>query len=347
MIRKGGETLIIYTTGDLLKSPAEALVNTVNCEGYMGKGIAYQFKLQYPENNADYVKACKSGSLKVGKLHYFKEKEKLIINFPTKDKWRANSKIEYVEDGLDELVKLINSLNIKSIAIPPLGSGNGGLIWVEVKSLIEKKLSVLPMHIEIYIYEPSNNYISQPTVEPKLSASALVLMQLKNRLNQYDTLRLQKTAYFVNVFSNQNYFNFKRHKYGPYDNSIVIISRTIKEFQKYHNVKNTEEAYQILYNRIVSDKVNTKLSQLTPYIEKAVNYVNLIKTNHELECLATIVFLINEQKILTQDEIIKYFKQWSDDKANRYSEYDILNGIEKLYNSNIIEKTLTGYSVMN
>lgn len=339
--------MIVYTTGDLLKSSAEALVNTVNCEGYMGKGIAYQFKLQYPENNIDYVKACKSGNLRVGKMHYFKEKEKIIINFPTKDKWRAKSKIEYVENGLDELVKLIYLLNIKSIAIPPLGSGNGGLIWAEVKTLIEQKLSVLPKDIQIYLFEPSNNYISQPTVEPKLSTSALVLMQLKNKLNQFDTLRLQKTAYFVNVFSNQNYFNFKRHKYGPYDNSIAIISRTIKEFQTYHNVKNTEEAYQILYNKIVSNKVDTKLSELTPYIEKAVNYVNLIKTNHELECLATIVFLINEQKILTQDEIIKYFKQWSDDKANRYSENDILNGIETLYNSNIIEKTLTGYSVIN
>ena len=118
-----------YTTGDLLKSSAEALVNTVNCEGYMGKGIAYQFKMQYPENNKDYVKACKSGELTVGKLHYFKEKGKIIVNFPTKNKWRANSKIEYINDGLDELIKLIHQLNIKSIAIPPLGSGNGGLIW--------------------------------------------------------------------------------------------------------------------------------------------------------------------------------------------------------------------------
>ncbi|GAA0753542.1 type II toxin-antitoxin system antitoxin DNA ADP-ribosyl glycohydrolase DarG [Clostridium sartagoforme] len=337
--------MIIYTTGDLLKSQAEVLVNTVNCEGYMGKGIAYQFKLQYPENNMDYVKACKSGNLKVGKLHYFREKGKLIINFPTKDKWRANSKMEYVADGLDELVKLINLLNIKSIAIPPLGSGNGGLIWGEVKQLIEQKLSVISKEIEIYIYEPSKNYISQPTIEPKLSTSALVLMQIKNRLNKFDTLRLQKTAYFLNIFSNQNYFIFKRHKYGPYDNSIAIISKNIKEYQKYHNVKNTEDAYRILYNKIVSDNVETKLAQLNPFIEKAANYVNSIETNHELECLATIVFLISEQKVLSEGEILKHFKEWSADKANRYSDNDILNGIYKLYNSNIIDKTFTGYIV--
>lgn len=339
--------MIIYTTGDLLKSSAQVLVNTVNCEGYMGKGIAYQFKLQYPENNTDYVKACKSGTLKVGKLHYFQENGKIIINFPTKDKWRANSKMEYIRDGLDELVLLINRLNIASIAIPPLGSGNGGLIWGEVKALIEQKLSLISKNVDIYIYEPSTNYVSVPTVEPKLSMSGLVLMEIKKNLNKFDSLRLQKTAYFINLFSHQQYFNFKRHKYGPYDNSIVIISRTIKEFQKYHNVKNINEAYRILYNRIVSDNVETKLNQLLPYINQATAYVNSIETNHELECLATVVYLIEEQKVLSQDEIIMKFKQWSEDKASRYSEKDILDAINTLYNSNIIEKNLTGYALAN
>lgn len=338
--------MIIYTTGDLLQSSAEALVNTVNCEGYMGKGIAYQFKLQYPENNRDYVRVCKNGTLKVGKLHYFKEKGKLVINFPTKDKWRAKSKIEYIENGLDELIKLISLLDIKSIAIPPLGSGNGGLNWGEVKKIIEEKMSQISNNVQIYIYEPSNNYISKPIVEPKLSTSALVLMQIKNRLNKFDTIRLQKTAYFINILSKQNYFNFKRHKYGPYDNSIAIISRGIREFQNYYNVKSTDEAYGILYNKIISDKVENKLMTLLPFIEQATEYVNSIKSNHELECLSTIVFLIEEKKVLSKDEIIVNFKAWSEDKANRYSEEDIINGIEMLYKANIIDKTLTGYSII-
>lgn len=339
--------MIIYTAGDLLKSAAEALVNTVNCEGYMGKGIAYQFKLQYPENNKDYVKACNRGELTVGKLHYFKERGKIIINFPTKNKWRAKSKMEYIADGLDELIKLINKLNIRTIAIPPLGSGNGGLIWNEVKYLLEQKLSVISDDIQIYIYEPSKNYVSQPSVEPKLSMSALVLMEIKKRLNRFNSLRLQKTAYFINIFSNQPYFNFRRHKYGPYDNSIYIISRNIKEFQKYHNVKSTEEAYRILYNKIVSSNIERKLNQLLPFIDEAADYVNSIKTNHELECLSTIVFLIEEQKSLSRDEILKDFKQWSEDKAKRFSNENILDGVDKLYNSNIIEKTLTGYSIVD
>ena len=133
--------MINFITGNLLESNAECLINTVNCEGYMGKGIAYQFKLKYPNNNRDYVKACKSGALKVGKLHYFKEDNKIIINFPTKDKWRQKSKIEYIIYGMDSLVNLLPILKVKSIAIPPLGCGNGGLEWNDVKSLIVTKLS--------------------------------------------------------------------------------------------------------------------------------------------------------------------------------------------------------------
>ena len=99
--------MFFYTTGDLLQSDAEALVNTVNCEGYMGKGIAYQFKLKFPNNNKDYIKACKSGVLRPGKLHFYREAGKIIINFPTKDKWREKSQIKYIEDGLDSLILLI------------------------------------------------------------------------------------------------------------------------------------------------------------------------------------------------------------------------------------------------
>ena len=168
---------ITYTTGNILESETEAIVNTVNCEGYMGKGLAYQFKLRFPENNKDYMKACRSGNLCIGKMHYFKENNKIIINFPTKNKWRENSKIEYIDVGLDSLIELIKTLNIKSISIPPLGSGNGGLNWEEVKNLITKKFYELDSNIYIKIYEPSKNYKVTSIQEPKLSTSALILMK--------------------------------------------------------------------------------------------------------------------------------------------------------------------------
>lgn len=337
--------MIIYTTGDLLKSSANALVNTVNCEGYMGKGIAYQFKMQFPNNNKDYVKACKTGELKIGRLHHFEEDGKIIINFPTKNKWRAKSKMEYVEKGLDELVKLIEQLNIQSIAIPPLGSGNGGLIWNDVKLLIEEKLSVVDENVQILIYEPSQNYVSQPKAEPKLSLSGLVLMDIKHHLRKFDTLRLQKTAFYMDVFSGEQYFNFTRHKYGPYDNSIAIICKNIKAFQKYHGVKNTQEAYDILYNKIVSNKVESTLAVMQPYIKKAADYVNTFDTNHELECASTITYLLQENGTFSRDEIVTRFMQWSEDKANRFSEEDILEGIDKLCSAQVIENTLVGFGL--
>lgn len=337
--------MFYYKTGDLLKNEAEALVNTVNCEGYMGKGIAYQFKLQFPDNNKDYIKACKNGKLQPGKLHFYKEHEKIIINFPTKNKWREKSKIEYIEKGLDALIKLIVDLNIKSIAIPPLGSGNGGLNWNDVKVLIEKKLYNISNKIDIYIFEPSHNYISTPVYEPKLSASALVLMLIKCKLSVFNKVRLQKTAYFVDLFSKKKYFNFVAYKYGPYDHSIDIISQRIKAFQLYYKTKSTEEARDILYNKIISENVNNLLKSLEPSIEKACNFVNTIETNHELEGLATICFLIEQSNGLTEKDILKGFKNWSDEKAVKFKETEIIEGIQKLYEAGIIEKNLIEFTI--
>ena len=198
--------MFFYTTGDLLQSDAEALVNTVNCEGYMGKGIAYQFKLKFPNNNKDYVKACKNGTLRPGKLHVYKESEKIIINFPTKDKWREKSRMEYIEDGLDALVLLIKELNIKSIAIPPLGSGNGGLIWNDVKQVLAKKLEDIAKQVAIYIYEPSRNFATTPTQEPKLSTSALVLMELKGHLKSLTVFVCKKRRISWICFPQKNIF---------------------------------------------------------------------------------------------------------------------------------------------
>lgn len=337
--------MFFSVTGNLLQSNAEALVNTVNCEGYMGKGIAYQFKLQFPENNTAYIKACKSGLLRPGKLHYHKEQGKIIINFPTKDKWREESKIEYIETGLDALLSLIDSLNIKSVAIPPLGSGNGGLVWNMVKEIIIKKLDDIANDIDIYIYEPSKNYAIKPHKEPKLSSSALVLMEIKHQLKIFDAFRLQKAAYFTNLFSPKKFFNFIPHKYGPYDHSIDIISRGIREFQRYHGTNSTEEAQEILYNKLISDSVNAIIKELFPYIHKACSFVNSIENNHELECLSTICFLLEQSSETKLESVIMGFKNWSEEKAKRFPEDEIINGINKLYEMGIIEKNLMGYSI--
>lgn len=333
--------MINLVTGNVLESNAECLVNTVNCEGYMGKGIAYQFKIKFPRNNDDYIKACKDGTLRVGKLHYFKEDGKTIVNFPTKDKWREKSKINYIKEGMKELVHLIESLKIESIAIPPLGCGNGGLNWSDVKPIILDDLQTLAKTVEIYIYEPSKYYQNNPTQAPKLNTSHLILMAFKPNLYRFNKLRLQKTAYFMNLFSGYEYFKFDKHLYGPYAHSIDILIKDIKEFQKYYNL-DTEQASQLAKTTLVSESVEKKLQVYLPAVQYATEFVNLIKSDKELELLATICSVIQTEPGLNEIEVSQKIKSWSQEKATKFGQQQILEGINRLENSNIISRDLLG-----
>lgn len=334
--------LIKYTTGDMFQSKAECLVNTVNCEGYMGKGIAYQFKVQFPENNKSYVKACKSGSLRPGKIHVFVEDGVTIVNFPTKDKWRADSKLSYIETGLDAFVAMLPELHVKTVAIPPLGCGNGGLDWKIVKEIIEEKLKSVNEDYSFLIYEPKQNYIQKAKAAPKLAASSLILMKLKMELDRHTKLRLQKTAYFMNIFAGEDYFKFQKHKYGPYAHSIDIVGREIGEYQRFYDIKDTETTYNMVYQTICSEKTSGILERLLPAIEKATQYVNQIENDHDLEGISTVLFLVKTIPDKTELQLIFDFKSWSEDKAIRFSEAEIRNYIVFLENTGIIEKNIVG-----
>ena len=242
--------MINYTTGNLLESDAYCLVNTVNCEGYMGKGLAYQFQKAYPENNKAYIEACKKGELKVGKVFFFKEDGKIIANFPTKDRWREPSKMEYIQEGLKDLLIKLLSYNISSVAMPPLGSGNGGLSWYEVRKEIEREFNSISQKIDITVYEPSNNIKInvKPKKPPKIYLSSYIIAKIKSKLNNYiedkRLMRLQKTCYFFNFFYKKDYFKFTKHKYGPYSNDINIVNRSVIEFKDYYNIKD----YNLVYD---------------------------------------------------------------------------------------------------
>mgnify|MGYP000515510141 CR=1 FL=1 len=151
---------------------------------------------------------------------------------------------------------------------------------------------------------------------------------------------MQKAAYFVNVFYHKKYFSFTAYKYGPYDHSIDIVSKRIREFQQYHKTKNTEEAKSILYNKIISNSVNNVINDLFVPIKQACQFVNNINDDHELECLSTICFLIQQTNSMTDEDIIVGFKVWSEEKSKRFSEQEILDGINKLYLAGIINKDL-------
>lgn len=144
-------TMLSYLKGDLLSSPAQVLVNTVNIVGVMGKGIALQFKNKYPEMFKSYQHVCEKHMLDVGKLYLWKSPEKWVLMFPTKKHWRNPSKIEYIESGLRKFADNYEHLGIESIAFPKLGCGNGNLEWNVVKPIMEKYLKPLPISVYIYI----------------------------------------------------------------------------------------------------------------------------------------------------------------------------------------------------
>lgn len=147
--------MITYVTGNLMESPAVALVNTVNTVGVMGKGIALQFKKAFPHNFAVYGEACKNGELTIGKILAVIDRdlllgEKLILNFPTKTDWRLPSEYEYIERGLVALRDYVINHQVKSLAIPPLGCLNGGLDWQKVKPMIADAMEGIELPIWIY-----------------------------------------------------------------------------------------------------------------------------------------------------------------------------------------------------
>lgn len=332
--------MIKYVKGNMFESDADCLVNTVNCEGYMGKGIAYQFKMRFPENNRSYVKACRTGMLTIGKMHYYIEEGITIINFPTKDKWRENSKMEYIKEGMEAFLELIPKLNVKKIAIPPLGCGNGGLEWQEVKTVIEHKISKVADKYEVLIYEPSISYKAVSKRPPKLNLLALVLLDIRLNLKIFNGIRLQKTGYFVNLFLGEEYFKFEKGKYGPYSHSIDIVAKNIKEYQAYYNIDNSKTTFEQLYQVICSEKVNHKFEKIHSAVKQSTEYINQIGADKQLEGIATVLFLIREEKPQNKEALVERFKVWSEDKANRFSKEDILECIDYLEETSIISKDI-------
>ena len=198
--------MLTFITGNLLDSKAEALVNTVNTVGVMGKGIALMFKEAFPDNLAGYEAACKRKEVSVGRMFVTKRANligpKFIINFPTKKHWRHSSKMEWIVAGLEDLKRVIVENNIHSVALPPLGSGNGGLEWTAVRPKIEAALGSLD-GVDVIVYEPARQYQNvskRAGVEQLTPARALVV----DLVRQYwvlgiecTLLEIQKIAYFL------------------------------------------------------------------------------------------------------------------------------------------------------
>ena len=225
--------MIHLTDGDILKHEADALVNTVNCMGVMGRGIALQFRRAFEDNYEAYRKAAKAKEVRPGQMFVFErsslQQPRWIINFPTKRHWKGKSRIEDIESGLVDLVRVIRDKGIRSIAIPPLGCGLGGLDWAVVRPLIEKALSVIP-ELDAYLFEagkaPTAAVRVNRTRRPKLTtAKAAVLGLMQNYLAGLmdvgvSLLEIHKLMYFLQVAGEPLKLNYKAGPYGPYAENL-------------------------------------------------------------------------------------------------------------------------------
>lgn len=222
--------MIRFAEGNLLDARTEALVNTVNTVGVMGKGIALMFKDAYPANFRAYAAACKAGEIRTGQMfvterHDLVDGPRWIVNFPTKQHWRSPSRIEWVRDGLADLRRFIQDQHVRSIALPPLGSGNGGLDWAEVRLIVEDALSSLDA--EVIVYEPSTQYrnVAKRSGVEALTPSRALVAELVRRYGvmgfDCSLLEIQKLAYFAErtfEADTPKFFNFRftAGRYGPY-----------------------------------------------------------------------------------------------------------------------------------
>ena len=225
--------MIEYKTRDILTEDAEALVNTVNCVGAMGRGIALQFKKAFPENFRSYAAACKRDEVKPGQMFVFETGQlvnpRYIINFPTKRHWRGKSRMEDIDAGLVALAKEIRARNIRSVAVPPLGSGLGGLDWSEVRPRIEAALRDLG-DLKVVLFEPggapADARSTRSTEVPRRTTGRAVLVGLMDRylrglLDPFVTLlEVHKLMYFQQVAGEPLRLNFAKGRYGPYAENL-------------------------------------------------------------------------------------------------------------------------------
>jgi O-acetyl-ADP-ribose deacetylase (regulator of RNase III) len=234
--------MIEYKTGDILAEEVEALVNTVNCVGFMGRGIALQFKRRWPENFAAYAAACRRHEVQPGRMLVFETGQltlpRYIINFPTKRHWRGKSRIEDIEAGLVALVEEVGTRGIRSLAVPPLVAGLGGLDWKAVRRRIESALGGLG-DVRVVVFEPHEDApqkLARKTKTPSLTPERATLIGLVDRyldglLDPFvSLLEVHKLMYFMQEAGEPLRLRIAKGPYGPYAENLRHVLGEIEGY---------------------------------------------------------------------------------------------------------------------
>lgn len=324
--------MIRYVEGNLLEAPVEALVNTVNTVGVMGKGIALMFKEAFPKNMKEYAQACKAKEVVTGKMFPTQTHDFLgpqwIVNFPTKQHWRSKSKIEWIEDGLDDLKLFITSNHIQSIAIPPLGAGHGGLNWQDVKLKIEAKLNDLD-NVEILVFQPTKKYQNVVKKEGvnKLTPARAMIAEL---IRQYwilgmecSLLEIQKLAWFLQrvitsmPIADPLKLKFEAHLFGPYANNLTHLLNAIdgSYLKSDKRIPDADPLDVVCFDdskrEILSLFLKTEAKEYLPALKKATQIIDGFESPFGMELLSTVDWLIfNEGCEPTLSGIRQGIKNW-------------------------------------
>ena len=319
--------MIEFKTGDLFAEDVEALVNSVNCVGIMGRGIALQFKDKFPENFRAYADACKRKEVTPGRMFVHPldgmANPRLIVNFPTKRHWRGKSRIEDIESGLASLVSEIRERNIGSIAIPPLGSDLGGLDWPVVRARIASALRGLD-DVRVVVFEagsaPADGRPNRSTAVPKLTqgrASLVSLMQqyINGLLDPFITLlEVHKLMYFLQAAGEPLRLKFQKGTYGPYAENMRHVLKAIEGHLIYGYRDTGDSPGQEL--ELVPGAIEDAASFLQGYpdtrqrLERVSELVEGFESPFGLELLATVHWVANERSPTTESLVIADTYEW-------------------------------------
>ncbi len=344
--------MIRITHGDILRADAEAIINTVNCVGVMGRGIALQFKKAWPANFNAYAFACKNQDVKPGKMFIFETGQlanpRFIINFPTKRHWRAASRIEDIESGLVALVSDIKRLGIKSIAIPPLGAGLGGLDWAVVRKKIEEAMQPLG-DVDVLLFEPvgaphSEKIVKHPS-EPNMTAGRAVLIELVQRYLKglldptVSLLEVHKLLYFMQEAGEPLRLKYEKAHYGPYAQNLRHVLNAIEGhfISGYADGGDApEKELQLVPGAIEEAQVFlTQHPDTRRRFEKVSQLVEGFESPRGLELLATVHWLSKHEHVQGTKELVEKVYSWNARKQ-MFTERQIAIAEQVLTNQNWI-----------
>lgn len=335
--------------GNLLEAQADALVNTVNTEGVMGKGVALQFAKKYPDMLAAYKQACATGEVAPGRMHIFERGEmfqpRYIINFPTKRHWRSPSRMEDIEAGLRALVQDIRRLQIHSIALPPLGCGNGGLDWNEVFPRIQAALAPLK-DVRVLVFPPkgapSAEAIVHCTPRPAMNPSRAIVLKIWQQYfalgYQLTLLEVHKLLYFLQEAGEPLRLRFTKETYGPYaDNLRHLLHRFEGHFTlgfaDGRNSPDTEITLQPGAVKEAEDFLSAHVETSRPSLQRLERVAQLVEgfeSPYGMELLATVHWVATHDGAETLEAVVAGVHQWNARKKKLMTREHIELAYERL-----------------